>query len=246
MSRFAIRQDLKNKQMETFISDLSNNEFPISDRISGRMVRLSILNLIQKENPEFEANNSLAISELNAYREKYIEEFFTNQLGELSASDKTVLDALKDNTTLTDKLDGEETQDMTYGQRIADKVADFGGSWTFIISFAMFLLIWICLNVFWLANKGFDPYPFILLNLILSSLAAIQAPVIMMSQNRQEDKDRDRARRDYMVNLKSELEIRMLHEKLDHLIINQQQEVLEIHTVQIEMMNDILRRLEKQ
>ncbi len=232
--------------METFISDLSNNKFPISDRISGKMVRLSILNLIQKENPKFTANNSLAISELNAYREKYIEEFFVNQLGELSTSDKTVLDALKDNTTLTDKLDGEEIQDMTFGQRIADKVADFGGSWTFIISFGLFLLIWICLNIFWLANKGFDPYPFILLNLILSSLAAIQAPVIMMSQNRQEDKDRDRARRDYMVNLKSELEIRMLHEKLDHLIINQQQEVLEIHTVQIEMMNDILRRLEKQ
>jgi len=208
------------------------------------MVRLSILNMIQKDHPGFTTNKSLSISELNAYREKYIEVFFANQLGELTASEKTVLGSLKDNTTLTDKLDGEEDQVTTFGQRIADKVADFGGSWTFIISFGIFLLIWICLNVFWLANKGFDPYPFILLNLILSSLAALQAPVIMMSQNRQEDKDRERARRDYMVNLKSELEIRMLHEKLDHLIINQQQEVLEIHTVQIEMMNDILRRLE--
>jgi len=230
--------------MKTFISDLSNNEFPISERISGNMVRLSILNLIQKENPEFTANKSLSVSELNAYREKYIEEYFTNQLGELTTAEKKVLDSLKDNTTLTDKLDGEENQETTYGQRIADKVADFGGSWTFIISFGVFLLVWIGFNAFWLANKGFDPYPFILLNLILSSLAALQAPVIMMSQNRQEDKDRERARRDYMVNLKSELEIRMLHEKLDHLIINQQQEVLEIHTVQIEMMNDILRRLE--
>lgn len=230
--------------MKTFISDLSNNEFPISDRISGNMVRLSILNMIQKEHPGFTTNKSLSISELNVYREKYIEVFFANQLGELTASEKTVLGSLKDNTTLTDKLDGEEDQVTTFGQRIADKVADFGGSWTFIISFGVFLLIWICFNVFWLANKGFDPYPFILLNLILSSLAALQAPVIMMSQNRQEDKDRERARRDYMVNLKSELEIRMLHEKLDHLIINQQQEVLEIHTVQIEMMNDILRRLE--
>lgn len=231
--------------MKTFISDLSNNEFPISDRISGNMVRLSILNMIQKEHPGFTTNKSLSISELNAYREKYIEVIFANQLGELTASEKTVLGSLKDNTTLTDKLDGEEDQVTTFGQRIADKVADFGGSWTFIISFGVFLLIWICFNVFWLANKGFDPYPFILLNLILSSLAALQAPVIMMSQNRQEDKDRERARRDYMVNLKSELEIRMLHEKLDHLIINQQQEVLEIHTVQIEMMNDILRRLDK-
>ncbi|HZK95295.1 MAG TPA: DUF1003 domain-containing protein [Prolixibacteraceae bacterium] len=231
--------------MKTFISDLSNKEFPISDRISGNMVRLSILNLIQKEHPGFTANKSLSVNELNAYREKYIEVFFANQLGELSASEKTVLGSLKDNTTLTDKLDGEEDQVTTFGQRIADKVADFGGSWTFIISFGVFLLIWISINVFWLANKGFDPYPFILLNLILSSLAALQAPVIMMSQNRQEDKDRERARRDYMVNLKSELEIRMLHEKLDHLIINQQQQVLEIHTAQTEMMNDILRRLDK-
>ena len=231
--------------MKTFISDLSNNEFPISDRISGNMVRLSILNLIQKEHPGFTANKSLSVSELNAYRKKYIEVFFANQLGELSASEKTVLGSLKENTTLTDKLDGEEDQETTFGQRIADKVADFGGSWTFIISFGVFLLIWISINLFWLANKGFDPYPFILLNLILSSLAALQAPVIMMSQNRQEDKDRERARRDYMVNLKSELEIRMLHEKLDHLIINQQQEVLEIHTAQTEMMNDILRRLDK-
>jgi len=153
---------------------------------------------------------------------------------------------LKDNATLSDKIDGDEMQTMTFGQRIADKVATFGGSWTFIISFALFLLLWILINVFWLANRAFDPYPFILLNLILSSLAAIQAPVIMMSQNRQEEKDRDRAKKDYMVNLKSELEIRMLHEKIDHLIISQQQDVIEIHRVQIDMMNDILKRIGKQ
>ena len=94
-------------------------------------------------------------------------------------------------------------------------------------------------------NKGFDPYPFILLNLILSCLAALQAPVIMMSQNRQEEKDRERAKQDYMVNLKSELEIRMLHEKIDHLIIHQQQELLSIQQVQVEMMEDIMKQLSK-
>jgi len=167
------------------------------------------------------------------------------QLGELTTLEKTVLNSLKDQTTLTDKLDGDEPQAMTYGERIADKVADFGGSWTFIISFAVFLLIWICTNIYWLGNKGFDPYPFILLNLILSSIAAIQAPVIMMSQNRQEDKDRERGRNDYMINLKSELEVRMLHEKIDHMIISQQEEVLEIHKVQTDLMNDILKRIEK-
>ena len=231
--------------MKTFNSDISNNEFPISDKVSGKTIRPSILELIIKENPEFTKDDFLSLSELNHFREKYIESFLTKQIGELTYLEKTVLDSMKDNSTLTDKIDVEDKQAMTTGQRIADKVASFGGSWTFIISFGAFLLIWISINVFWFANKGFDPYPFILLNLILSSIAAIQAPVIMMSQNRQEEKDRERGKKDYMVNLKSELEIRMLHEKIDHLIINQQQDVLEIHKVQIEMMNDILKRIEK-
>jgi uncharacterized membrane protein len=96
-----------------------------------------------------------------------------------------------------------------------------------------------------LVNKGFDPYPFILLNLILSCIAALQAPVIMMSQNRQEEKDRNRAKKDFMINLKSELEIRMIHDKIDHLIMHQQQELIEIQKVQIEMMNDILNQIKK-
>ena len=99
----------------------------------------------------------------------------------------------------------EDEQKITFGQKLADKVAEFGGSWGFIIFFMSFLVVWILLNVFWLSNHGFDPFPFILLNLILSCIAAIQAPVIMMSQNRQEEKDRERAKKDYKINLKSEL-----------------------------------------
>ena len=190
--------------MQTFKSDISNIEFPISDKVSGNTIRPSILELIINENPEFYKNKFLSLSELNHYREKYIESFLTKQIGELTYLEKTVLDSMKDNSTLTDKVDIEDKQAMTTGQRIADKVASFGGSWTFIISFGAFLLIWISLNAFWFANRGFDPYPFILLNLILSSIAAIQAPVIMMSQNRQEEKDRERGKKDYMVNLKSE------------------------------------------
>ncbi|MCX6262675.1 MAG: DUF1003 domain-containing protein, partial [Bacteroidia bacterium] len=149
------------------------------------------------------------------------------------------------NRILEDKIEGEGQQILTTGQEIADKVASFGGSWTFIISFGIFILIWISINVFWLVNKSFDPYPFILLNLILSCLAALQAPVIMMSQNRQEEKDRQRSKKDYMINLKSELEIRALQEKVDHFIIDQQQELLEIQKVQVEMMADILNQVEK-
>ena len=229
--------------MKIFISDLSKKEFPISERISGKALRHSILNLIQKDNAQFTVDNYLSIEELDYYREKYISEYLTGQIEQLTEIEKTVLSSLTEETTLSDKLDGDKNQILTFGQRIADKVATFGGSWTFIISFGVFIIIWISLNVFWLINKGFDPYPFILLNLILSCLAALQAPVIMMSQNRQEEKDRDRAKKDYMINLKSELEIRILHEKIDHLIFHQQQELLEIQKVQIEMMSDILKRI---
>jgi uncharacterized membrane protein len=230
--------------MKTFQSDLSKKEFPISERVSARTLRKSILNLIQSDYPQFNQESSLSLIELNKYREKYISDFLKGQIGELSELERIVLDSITNQTTLSDKIDGDESGKLTLGQKIADKVASFGGSWTFIISFGFFILVWISINVFWLLNKGFDPYPFILLNLILSCLAALQAPVIMMSQNRQEEKDRERAKKDYMINLKSELEIRTLHEKIDHLIMNQQQELMEFQKIQIEMMSDILSQID--
>ena len=116
------------------------------------------------------------------------------------------------------KPDEEEIDNRTFGERLADNVANFGGSWTFIIWFFILILVWIGANVYLLMNKGFDPYPFILLNLILSCLASLQAPIIMMSQNRQEQKDRERAKKDYEINIKSEEEIRALNRKLDKII----------------------------
>jgi uncharacterized membrane protein len=233
--------------METFNSNISQKDFPITERISGKSIRKPILSLIQKDYPQFTIDSYLSIDELNYYNKKYVSDFLGGQIGELTEIEKTVLTSLTNKTTLSDKLDEEEDSghNLTVGQKIADKVASFGGSWKFIIMFGVFILIWISLNMIWLLNKGFDPYPFILLNLILSCLAALQAPVIMMSQNRQEEKDRDRAKKDYMINLKSELEIRILHEKIDHLILHQQQELLELQEVQIGMINDILKHLEK-
>lgn len=231
-------------QMKTFKSDLSKKEFPIAEKVAAQTVRHSLLNYIQKDNPDFSHDKSLAITELNFYREKYISDYLVQEMGELNHLEKTVLSSLTEETLLTDKIEAEEGQTFTLGQRVADKVASFGGSWNFIIMFGAFIVIWIGVNVWVFMNKGFDPYPFILLNLILSCLAALQAPVIMMSQNRQEEKDRERAKKDYMINLKSELEIRTLHEKIDHLIMHQQQELLEIQKVQIEMMNDILKQVQ--
>lgn len=227
----------------TFVSAISGSEFPLSERVLCQFVSLSILDLIKQDYPQITDEDAISLSELNLYREKYIANYLSRGLGELSQLENNVMHSLNENKLIVNQIDDAPTQ-LTFGQRVADRVADFGGSWTFIISFCFFILVWICLNVYWFANKGFDPYPFILLNLILSCIAALQAPVIMMSQNRQEEKDRERARNDYMINLKSELEIRMLHEKLDHLMLHQQQELIEIQKVQIEMMNDILSKIQ--
>jgi len=228
--------------LKTIKSDISGLQYPAAECVSARIIRKSLQEYIRQEHPQFNDNSFLSVGELNTYREKYIADYLVKQLGELTELEKSVLASVSDKTILSGNEDFSGT--ITLGQKVADRVATFGGSWTFIILFGLFILTWIAANVYWLANRGFDPYPFILLNLILSCLAALQAPIIMMSQNRQEEKDRERAKKDYMVNLKSELEIRLLHEKLDHLIMHQQQELLEIQRIQIEMMNDILQKVE--
>ncbi len=232
--------------MKTFISALSQQQIPDSEKVLAANIRESIFNSIKKDNPSFTRKSLISISELNQYREKYLATYLMKEVGELSTLEEDVLKSIQNHETISDKIETiSEDEKLSYGQRLADKVASFGGSWKFILIFGVFILIWMIINIIFLASKPFDPYPFILLNLILSCLAALQAPVIMMSQNRQEEKDRERSKQDYMVNLKSELEIRMLHEKLDHLIIHQQQELLNIQEVQVEMMEDIMKSIKK-
>ncbi|MEN2400055.1 DUF1003 domain-containing protein [Flavobacterium sp. MC2016-06] len=232
------------KNNSTFKSAISDLFFPESEKICGNSIHDPILGLIIKDHPSFCDEDCIGVQELNVYRQKYISNYLSTEIGALSDLEKGVIESLKEDKSIVSIVEDEE-EARSFGQKIADKVADFGGSWTFIISFVVFIIIWIGSNVFVLLDKGFDPYPFILLNLILSCIAALQAPVIMMSQNRQEEKDRNRAKKDYMINLKSELEIRMIHDKIDHLIMHQQQELIEIQKVQIEMMNDILDQIKK-
>lgn len=232
------------KNNSTFKSAISNDSFPESEKIWGKSIHDPILGLIIQDFPSFSEDDCIAVKELNEYRQKYISNYLSTEIGTLSDLEKSVITSLKEDKSIVSIVEDEE-EVRSFGQKIADKVADFGGSWTFIISFLLFIIVWIGANVYILVNKGFDPYPFILLNLILSCIAALQAPVIMMSQNRQEEKDRNRAKKDYMINLKSELEIRMIHDKIDHLIMHQQQELIEIQKVQIEMMNDILNQIKK-
>lgn len=231
--------------MKTFISDISGKEFPIDEMVKAKTIRKSIFDFIKQKHSLFDENAKLSIDELNFYRQRFISEKLVSEVGELNDLKKQVVDSISKSELISDESLKSDTKKDTIGEKIADKVADFGGSWTFILSFVFFLLLWVGVNTFIFMNKGFDPYPFILLNLILSCVAALQAPIIMMSQNRQEAKDRERAKNDYMVNLKSELEIRILHEKIDHLIMHQQQELMEIQKVQTELMHTILEEIKK-
>lgn len=156
---------------------------------------------------------------------------------------KIVEETMKEQELIMDNLIHPPHEEMTTGQRISDKVARFGGSWAFIISFMIILIVWIIFNSF--APQRFDPYPFILMNLVLSCIAALQAPIIMMSQNRQEEKDRRRAENDYLINLKAELEVRSLNRKIDLLLQQQIKELFEVQQRQLELLDAITKRLEK-
>ena len=228
--------------MGVFVSDLSGKKFPIGQKVSGSAVKSSILQKIKEQHPEFTESDCLSVSELNDYRNQYIQSCLQQEMGSLSQLEHEVLDALRKNILISEDVEETVNEHLSFGQRLADKIATFGGSWKFISFFMLFLFGWIATNLYFL-SKPFDEYPFILLNLILSCIAALQAPVIMMSQNRQEEKDRERSKHDYQVNLKAELEIRMLNEKIDHLILHQQQRLFEMQEIQVEMLKEINERL---
>jgi uncharacterized membrane protein len=200
-------------------------------------VRPSISRLIALEHPDWQDGKFICRRDFNTYRRRHIETLLEDEAGEIGKLDQEVIDSLTSGE-LVARDPTEQEKALTLGDRAADRVATFGGSWTFIMSFSAVLVIWMTLNVTGLFFKPFDPYPFILLNLLLSCVAAFQAPVIMMSQRRKEEKDRQRAENDYQVNLKAELEIRQLHEKLDHQIMHQWTRLNELQQVQIDLLEE--------
>jgi len=224
------------------ICEISKKSYHANSLVVGRNLRSPIMALIKNDYPDFGEDSLISITELNRYRKKYLESILTDEVGELSKIEQEVIDSINANDILSDNIEFDMQTKITFGQKIADKVAEFGGSWRFIIGFFSFLGIWIIINAAILLQDSFDPYPFILLNLILSCLAAIQAPIIMMSQNRKEDRDRKRSEHDYKINLKAELEIRLLHEKMDHLLIHQNKRFVEIQQIQMDLMEDILNK----
>ncbi|MGO4436438.1 DUF1003 domain-containing protein [Rhizobium sp. RAF56] len=199
-------------------------------------LRPSLAEFVRQRHPDIRSDDYISRKLVDDYRGEYIAVLLRDERGELSNLEDEVVESLKTHDTLAENIEEDYQDHRTIGDRVADVVASFGGSWTFIISFCFFLAVWMGINLALGERNAFDVYPFILLNLILSTIAALQAPVIMMSQRRQESKDRLRALNDYKVNLKAELEIRHLHEKVDHLLNRQWERLTEIQQIQVEMM----------
>jgi uncharacterized membrane protein len=213
-------------------------ETPLRDVIRLDVVRPSLLDKIKADYPELPSEGYICSEDLDHFRARYVAELLGQERGELSKLEQEVVQSLADHETLAANIEKEFAGRRTLGERLSDQLAGFGGSWTFIFIFFLILVAWMAFNIVAATKDIFDPYPFILLNLVLSCLAAIQAPIIMMSQNRQEAKDRLRSENDYRVNLKAELEIRHLHEKVDHILTRQWERLAEIQQIQLEMMQD--------
>jgi uncharacterized membrane protein len=208
----------------------------------AELVRPSLLEFIKKRMPDLDGKDFICMEDLGKFRKEYVKEVLQEEIGELSALDNEVIESLQQHEILASNIAEQFEIKLTFGERLSDRIASFGGSWRFIITFGVVIVFWIAINVALLATRAFDPFPFILLNLILSCLAALQAPVIMMSQNRVEARDRLRAENDYTVNLKAELEIRHLHEKIDHLLRRQYNRLFEIQQIQIELLEELGRK----
>ena len=225
------------------VSEISKCKIDKGEEVKGQNIREGIFQFIKLDYPEFNEDSYISLAELNRYRRLYLTSLIVQEKGELAILDRDVMEAVKNNSVLTEHFNEIVDSELTFAQKVADRVASFGGSWTFILLFFSFIVLWMMVNVWVLATQPFDPYPFILLNLLLSCLAAIQAPIIMMSQNRQEQKDRLRSEHDYKINLKAELEIKLLSDKIDHLLVHQNKKLLEIQEVQIGYLEDLMKEV---
>jgi uncharacterized membrane protein len=227
------------KKNEMHVCAVCGNSFPVRSLVPGGTVRDIISEEILRDHPHWSSNSYICRADLAKYRTNFVRSLLQSETGELTSLEREVLDSIRDHELLSKDVDSEFEQSWSFGERLADRIAAFGGSWIFIICFGVFLALWIGINSVGMVVRPPDPYPFIFLNLVLSCLAAIQAPIIMMSQNRREAKDRLRSQNDYQVNLKAELEIRHLHEKIDHLQSRQWDRLAKIQEIQLDMLSEI-------
>lgn len=209
------------------------------DRVPAASIRASIAAIISKEYPSWSPEGCICKDDYNRFRTEYVRDVLEKENHEYASVRETVRDDLREKDHLPKNINVEYESELTLGEHLADRIAGFAGSWTFIGVFAGIIFLWVVLNTYILLSRPFDPYPFILLNLVLSVLAAVQAPVIIMSQNRQEVRDRLHAERDYQVSIHTELEIHRLHKKIDYLMSSQGQRLMEIQNIQVELMGEM-------
>lgn len=227
------------QQTMTVRCQITGQDLPLDQAVPVDLIRESLVQTLKEKCPTLDSTGYVALEELNRARIKHAQDMAQKELDDMVHLKMEVAESLLRQETITKNLDKEFEAKTTRGERIADKVAAFGGSWTFIIIFGIILFTWMGINTTFVLRKPFDPFPYIFLNLILSCLAAIQAPVIMMSQNRQESRDRMRSENDYKTNLKAELEIQHINEKIDKLINDQWKHLLEIQQMQMEMIEEL-------
>jgi len=233
---------MHNRKAQKRVCAICGKPFPPDRLAQGELIGPHVAEEIRKAHPEWAASDVICRSCLAGFRAAYVRALLESEKGELTSLEHEVLRSLREHEILATNVDAEFEQAWSFGERLADRIAAFGGSWTFLIAFGVFLALWILMNSLVLLWHPVDPYPYILLNLVLSCLAAIQAPIIMMSQNRQEAKDRLRSQHDYQVNLKAELEIRHLHEKIDHLLSHQWERLVDIQEVQLEALSELTKK----
>lgn len=217
---------------------VSGRELPRREAVLFDTLRPSLARRILSDHPGITHDAYVAADVVARYRSRFVDEMLEAERGELNDLERRVTESLEQQLTVAENIERQYAGSRTVGERLSDGLASFGGSWTFLIAFFMLLAAWIGYNIWLGPGRAFDVYPFILLNLLLSCLAAVQAPIIMMSQKRQEAKDRLRAFNDYQVNLKAEIEIRHLHEKVDHLLLRQWERLTEIQQIQIEILEE--------
>ena len=212
---------------------INGKSCPLNEAISANFIVNGVYKLIKKKYPQWNSESYISRNELKEFRKDYFENLIKKEKGNTHQFDKEVLNSIISHESTVKKIMSQREPNH-FSQRMADKFAFFAGSWHFIISFFVLLFLWILINTIGLFYFKIDPYPFVFLNLILSCVAAIQAPIIIMSQNRKEIKDRKRQQDDYKINLRSELEIRLLQEKIDHLIESQWAYLLEMKRLESE------------
>jgi uncharacterized membrane protein len=223
------------------VCSICGKNYPREELVNGALVRPAVAELILRDHPDWSPKGLVCLTDLNQYRWEYVRRVLETEKGAISSLEEDVLASLRQHEIFVSNVEDQLEQGWTLGERLADRLATFSGSWTFLGFFTVFMVFWIALNTVVLWQRPVDPYPFIFLNLLLSCMSAVWAPIILMSQNRQEAKDQLRSRHDYQVNLKAELEIRHLQEKIDFLLYHQETRLLEIQEIQVELLTELTR-----